>query len=67
MSYLTWMPLCRLGRVYEVCWEEFQVVKRGREYHGCGEENNMGKKERGKQYHLTYNIQAFGKNIKWEK
>ena len=47
--------------------EKYQVVKRGREYHGCGEEYNVEKKRKGKQYHLSYNIWAFGKNIKWEK
>ena len=31
-------------------------------YYGCGEEYNVKK---GKQYHLPYNIQAVGKNIKW--
>ena len=35
-------------------------MKRGKEYHGCGEEYNVGE---GKQYHLPYNINA-GKNIK---
>ena len=34
-----------------------------REYHGCGD--GTRKKGKGKQYHLTYNIQAVGKNIKW--
>ena len=28
-------------------WEEFQVVKRGREYHGCME-YNVGKRTRGR-------------------
>ena len=37
----------------------------GREYHGCVEEYNVEKRERpGKQYHLSYNIKAAGKNIK---
>ena len=45
--------------------EEYYVVKRGRIYYGYGEEYNMEKKGKGKQYHLLYNIQAVGKNIKW--
>ena len=55
-----------------VCWEfiksvgeDYQVVKRGREYHGCGDEYNV-KKGEGKQYHLPYKIEAVGKNIKCE-
>ena len=52
---------------YQVCWEEYQEVKRGREYHGCEEEYNMEKRERGKQYHLPYNIEGVGKKIKWRK
>ena len=27
--------------------EEYQVVKRGREYYGCGKENRVEKRERG--------------------
>ena len=45
--------------------EEYQVVKRGREYYGCGEKYNVDKFGKGKQYHLSYNIEAVGKNIKW--
>ena len=43
--------------------EEYQVVKRVREYQGCGEEYNV-KRGKRKQYHLPYNIRAVGKNIK---
>ena len=46
---------------FKTVGEEYQVVKRGREYRACGEEYNVGK---GKQYHLLYNIKAVGKNIK---
>ena len=35
--------------------EEYQVVKRGREYHGYGEECNVGK---GKPYHRIYIFEA---------
>ena len=44
--------------------EEYQVVKRGMEYHVCGEEYNLGK---GNKYYLYYNIEAVGKNIKCGK
>ena len=39
-----------------------EVVKRERECHVCG-----GKRVKGKQYHLPYNIKAVGKNITWKK
>ena len=39
-------------------------MKRGKEYQSCGEEYKKGQ---GKQYHLSYNIEAVGKNIKWLK
>ena len=42
-------------------------MKRGREYHGCGEEYSVEKKGKGKQYHLPYNIEDVEKNIKWLK
>ena len=45
----------------------YHFVKRGREYHGCGEEYNMEKKEKKKHDHLPYNIKAAGKNMKWGK
>ena len=32
--------------------EEYQVVKRVREYHGCGEVYNVDKNGKLKQYHL---------------
>ena len=35
------------GGVYKSVWEEYQVVKRRREYHGCWEEYNMETRERG--------------------
>ena len=40
-------------------------MKRGRKYHGRREEYNVGKKGKGKQYHLFCNVKAVGKNIKW--
>ena len=42
-------------------------MERGREDQDWGEEYNVGKKEKGKQNHLLYNIKAVGKNIKWER
>ena len=38
--------------------EEYQVVKRGRKYHGYREEYNVEKKGKGNQYHLSYDIEA---------
>ena len=43
--------------------EEYQVLKRVREYDGCGEEYNAEKKGKQKQYPLFYNIKAVGKII----
>ena len=41
-------------------------MKEKRKHQGCGEEYNVKKKqEKGKQYHLSYNIWAVGNNIKW--
>ena len=31
------------GEFYQECWKENQAVKRGRKYHGCGEEYNVEK------------------------
>ena len=42
--------------------EEYQVMMRGREYHGFGKALRWIK-GKGKQYHFSYNI----KNIKWER
>ena len=39
-------------------------MKRGRDYDVCGEDYYA---EKGKQYFLTYNIEAIRKNINWEK
>ena len=38
--------------------EEYQVVKKERKHHGCGEEFTW-KKGKGKQYHLPYDIDLF--------
>ena len=35
------------GKFVKSVGEEYQVVKRGRECHGCGEEYNVEKRERG--------------------
>ena len=37
----------------------------GKEKHCCREEYNVIKNGKEKQYHLPYNIEAVGKNIKW--
>ena len=42
------------GKFNKSVGEEYQVVKRGREYHG----RKRGKKRKGKQYYLLYNIEA---------
>ena len=45
--------------------EEYKVVKKGREFLGCGEEYNVEKKGKGEQYYLSYYIEAVGMNITW--
>ena len=54
----------KVGEEYQVCWgrvsscEEGNIMAAGKII--------MWKKGKGKQYHLPYNIEAVGKNIKWE-
>ena len=43
--------------------EEYQVLKRGREYKDCGEKFTV-KKGKEEAYHLPYNIKTVGKDIK---
>ena len=40
-------------------------MKRGREYHGCWEEYIGEIGDRVNQHHLSYDIKAVWKNIKW--
>ena len=40
-------------------------MKRGREYHDCGEEYTVGKKGKGEAISSSHNIEAFGKKINW--
>ena len=56
-----------LGSLVKSAGEEYQVVKRGRDYHGCGEEYNAEKSGKVKHYHRLYDIGAVVKNIKWDK
>ena len=48
--------------MYQSVGEKYHVVKMGREYQGCGEECNVEKKDKGKQFHLPDNIEAVGRN-----
>ena len=41
--------------------EEYQVVKRGRKYHGCGEEYNVEKMERGNNIIFPNILRLFGR------
>ena len=41
------IPLEGGGGFIKPVWEEYKVLKEGREYHGCGEEYNVDKKEGG--------------------
>ena len=56
------VPYPLRGGVYQVWWEECQVVKRRRAYHGFEKEYKQGKKERGVQ---QYHLKTVGRNIKW--
>ena len=44
--------------------EELQFVRRGKDHK---RRTQHGKKGKRKQYYLSYNIEAVGKNIRWEK
>ena len=46
--------------------EEYQVLKRGREYHGCQGEYNMEKRLRGSNININQDLKKMGivKNIK---
>ena len=51
---------------FQVCLgirEEYEIVTRGRKYHGCGEEYNV-EKGKGEAISSSLNIEAVGKNIK---
>ena len=52
------------GKFDKPVWEEYQVVKREREYHGCLEEYNGEKKGEGEAISSHHDIKAVGKNIK---
>ena len=39
-------------------------MKKAKQYHGCGEEYKVEERERGSNI-IPFNIEAFGKNIKW--
>ena len=61
MEYKVLHPLPQGRKIIKSVGEEYQVVKRGREYYGCGEEYNVKK---GKQYLRPYNKKAVRKNFK---
>ena len=64
IKFLTPPPV--RGKFIKFVGEEYHVVKRGREYHVCGEEYNVGKWESGRKITLIpNNVNATGKNIKW--
>ena len=41
------VPFSSRGKFIKSVGEEYQVVKRRKNYYGCGEEYNMEKRERG--------------------
>ena len=67
MYKVTTPPPRAVWKFIQIFWEEYQVVKRGREYHGCGEEYNVEKEGKGKQYHITLNIEAVGEEYQLGK
>ena len=62
MLYIVPYPL---GGVFKSVGEEYQVVKRGREYHGFGEEYNAEKSERGSNIIFPIILNAVWKNKEW--
>ena len=55
------------GKFIKCVGEEFQVVKRRREYHGCGEEYNLEKMERGSNSVLSIILMLLGKILSGEE
>ena len=49
------------GKFIKSVEEECQVVKRGREYHGCGEEYNVEKRERGSKIIVPMILKLLGR------
>ena len=49
--------------VNQVCWGRISSCVRGRKYHGCGEEYNVEKRGKGKQYDLHYNNKVVNTGI----
>ena len=41
--------------------EEYHVVKRGREYHGCGEEYNVKKREKRSNSNFPLKLRLLGR------
>ena len=57
------------GGGYQVFWRRISSCDEGKEISRLSGRIYRGKKGpgKGKQYHLSYNIEAVGKNIKWWK
>ena len=49
------------GEFIKFVGEEYQVVKRGREYHGCGEEYNSKKREKGSIFIFSLILRLLGR------
>ena len=52
-------PVCT-GKFIKFVGEEYQVVKRGIKYHGCGEKYNVEKRERGSNITFPIILRLFG-------
>ena len=57
------VPYSFVGRLIKSVGEDYQVVKRERKYHGCGEEYMVKKREAISSTIYYYNIEAVG----WEE
>ena len=55
------------GLVYQVCWGRISSCEEGKGISWLWGRILRWEKGNGKQYHLPFNIEAIGKNIKWGK
>ena len=52
--------------VYQVCWGRISSCKEGKVISWLSVRIRRGREVKEKQFHPSFNIEAVGKNIKWE-
>ena len=51
----------------QTCWGRKSSLKEGREYHGCGDECNVFKREKGSKIIFPIIIKLFERILSWEE